>query len=608
MKLTKAQIIGFQSFSDSGLIEFSGGMNLIVGQNNVGKSSILRAFMPDLADDRHRSPNTWEEFKLPMPIVHLTISFNNTEFRDCLLLNSRSFIPVKYNDDYPAYVPKLLEKAEHEINIVQRPGQHPTTDYPGHRDFVWNENQHKVAIRVMADGGNLNYSAEGTDNDSSAEIVIGLWRREMFYFSAERMNIGRSAPDNAPRLSPNASNLPSVLLTLQGDRGDLFQKLVRHMREVFSTVGNVSVTPVSGVGLVEVRVWPTERMERVQLSFPLLQSGTGVAQVMSIFVAVMTVENAVIIIDEINSFLHPAAVKTLLRILQTEYSNHQYIVSTHAPEVIASSNPRNILLVQREGYESRITKLDIASVDALREVASQLGVSMADVFAADRVIWVEGPTEELCFPFIYAQGVGRAVPKGIIFTSVLTTGDFNAKRRDKALVYEIYQRLTTVAIPLLSAAIFSFDTEKLTNTEKEKMIQDSRGALHFLPRRLIECYMVYPDAICKFISDRDLTNQTIILPNVVEAKIKEVAERDKYKGCSWTNDLFDQGWLAKVDAANLIADVCGEISEQRVTFNKKDDTLSLLQIIQVEAPERLSELKDYVEGLVNAVSERQAAG
>jgi predicted ATP-dependent endonuclease of OLD family len=67
MKLLAAQVIGFQSFSDSGKIEFTDGINLIVGQNNAGKSAFLRALQIDLPNDRHRNSDKWEDFKLPNP-------------------------------------------------------------------------------------------------------------------------------------------------------------------------------------------------------------------------------------------------------------------------------------------------------------------------------------------------------------------------------------------------------------------------------------------------------------------------------------------------------------------------------------------------------------
>jgi AAA15 family ATPase/GTPase len=50
-------------------------------------------------------------------------------------------------------------------------------------------------------------------------------------------------------------------------------------------------------------------MERRELGFSLDSSGTGVSQVVAILTVMAMFTQAVIVIDEINSFLHPAAAK-----------------------------------------------------------------------------------------------------------------------------------------------------------------------------------------------------------------------------------------------------------------------------------------------------------
>ena len=85
MKLTKLRIEGFQSFSDSGELEFLDGINLIIGQNNAGKSALLRAMLPTLSDDRHRSRDIWQTFRLPQPKISFTINAPGAEIRDLIL-------------------------------------------------------------------------------------------------------------------------------------------------------------------------------------------------------------------------------------------------------------------------------------------------------------------------------------------------------------------------------------------------------------------------------------------------------------------------------------------------------------------------------------------
>lgn len=602
MRLRKIRVEGFQSFLDSGDIEFSDGFNLIIGQNNSGKSALLRAMLPVTPDDRHRTPDCWEQFKLPVPKITFTLDGSGSEIHDwALRAGGQTFFPVPNQQiiDVSLAMTNVYDIGSIAITASRVYNSGLTAPYPSHGLFEYQHGQQTCALLTPING-NLHIQLAYRADDTLPDLFWTAWNQDMFYFTAERLTIGEAPSGHGVRLHSNAANLPNVLHTLNSERGDVFQKLVDHVREIFPTVGNLSVRSTRGPNNFEIRIWPTNAMERVELSFPLNSSGTGVAQVIAILTAIMTVESTVIIIDEINSFLHPAAVKSLLRILQTEYTNNQYIISTHAPEVIGFSNPKTIHLVKREGYELTVTCLNLTNVNEFREVAEHLGVSMADVFAADRVIWVEGPTEEICFPYLYRALSGRPLPRGTIITSVAATGDFNRKR-DREIVYEVYRRLSSAAATLVVATVFSFDTEELSDTEKDGMAKEADGRLSFLPRRHFECYLVDPAAIANLIVAKDPRSVVSATKETVEVKLTELAADQKLKIEEWNGDVEDVDWLTKVDAAKLIARVTAELSEHRATFNKKDDSLALLKDILARDPNKMTPLYEYVKSLIDAV-------
>lgn len=605
MRLRKFQVQDFQSFSDSGEIDFADGFNLIIGQNNAGKSALLRAMLPAIPDDRHRTPAAWESFRLRRPKTTFGIEVSGSELRDSVLrIGGSHFIPIRENEprEIQGVMEEFFDRETLLLSVSRMPGESFTTsDYPSHGLFVETPGARRACIMATPVEGSVRADLQYRNEDSVAALLWDGWLREMFYFTAERMTVGEAAPGHAERLTSNAANLPNVLHTLSNERGDVFRRIIGQLRDVFSTVGNVSVRTRPENHNLEIRVWPTQAMERVELGFPLNSSGTGVAQVIAILTAMVTADKAVIIIDEINSFLHPAAVKALLRILQTEYSQHQYIISTHAPEVIAFSNPKTIHLVKRDGYESQVVRLDTEKVGEFREVAEHLGVSMADVFAADRIIWVEGPSEELSFPYLYQQFGGEPLPRGTAFTSVAATGDLNRKR-DRQIVYEVYNRLSSAAATLVVSVMFSFDSEDLTDAEKRDMVRDARGRLLFLPRRHIECYAVDPTAVTNMIIAKDPESEGVVTAEVVAAKFAELAASRRFAIPEWNGEITNENWLSKVDAANLIARATAELSDQRASFQKKEDTLGLFQDILLRDPAPLRPLYEYVRSLVQAVA------
>jgi predicted ATP-dependent endonuclease of OLD family len=152
---------------------------------------------------------------------------------------------------------------------------------------------------------------------------------------------------------------------------------------------------------LEIRVWFIDPItEREDLAIALSQCGTGVGQVLAIlYILITSQEPRIIIIDEPQSFLHPGAAKKLIEILR-EFPQHQYFISTHSPEIISSANPSKIVKLQYEDCETKASLIDSRETAEQRSLLAEIGVRLSDVFGADNILWVEGPTEERCLPLI----------------------------------------------------------------------------------------------------------------------------------------------------------------------------------------------------------------
>jgi hypothetical protein len=468
----------------------------------------------------------------------------------------------------------------------------------------------ELYMRLSVENGRVTPSdivgsgSSGT-RDVLEEALEYLWFTNLFSFSAQRYSIGTCGYGQHDRLAPNASNLAGILFKLQGRQGTLFQQLIEHLCEVFSTVRNLSVAPSANA--LEILVWPTKKQLQPELSFDLDHCGTGVAQVIAILTIAMTFERAVIIIDEISSFLHPAAAKALLRIIQTNYAQHQYIIGTHSPEVLSAGNPATVHIIRRNGYDSVVERVNLGELDQLRDVADDLGISMTDVFGAEQIIWVEGRTEELCFPLIYEVASGQ-LPRRLIVTPVVATGDFNAKGRRGELVFQIYDRVSRAASPLVRPVAFSFDREALTDEERQRLEerskgQRSKGRLLFLPRRHFECFLLDPAAIAAFINNHvpDLA-EPVSADNVL-VYLKSAGGNPEFKASQqWQGDILDEIWLAEVDAAALLKETCNQLTGNCLEFSKTGHSLELLRHILSHNRESLGELIDYVKKLIGLAS------
>jgi energy-coupling factor transporter ATP-binding protein EcfA2 len=588
MRIKCFKLEGYSSFRDTGMVNLEPGFNLFIGQNNSGKSALLRSLLLPLQDNRHRSLKVFQNHRLPPPTMQIELTLSRLELEDSFLARTgHSVLWSQNNVDF--FSMELTD--ESQFAFKQPAGQLFQLTPPS---------SPTKCIMLYSGIGRLEHRGDSNGIDNTSEFIAPHYQSNLFFFDAQRFAVGKcNAQASHSRLQSRADNLPAILSELQGRQPTTLDTLCRYLREIFSTVHTISTSAApDDRGSTVIWVWPTEHQHDPELQFELDNCGTGVSQVLAILTVALTMKRAIIVIDEINAFLHPSAVKALLRILQTHHSEHQYIISAHSTEVMVAASPSTVHLIRRIGYDSTVERLDLGKIASLREAARELGVSMTDVFAADRIIWVEGASEANCFPFLYAKLLGE-IPQGTKFSPVATTGDFQSKKVSFKRVSDIYDTIAKHMVPLVEQVAFSFDRERLTEKQATELENKSNGRLLLLPRRCFECYLLDPSAISQLIQTHVPDLAKTATSEAVACKLKELGGLPEFGASGvWNSDLVEPKWLEKVDGARLIDKVVSDITETRLRFDKVRDTIVLARHISGNRPSALDGLKSYLDQLM----------
>jgi hypothetical protein len=586
------------------MIEFEPGLNLIVGQNNSGKSLILSSLKLKSGNTPHKNPSLYENERVIRSTFSVLVEVSGRELETAALRRGGTItIPVpsrRIRDQ--SYVEEIFQSPELDLRLTKdaKGTFSAQDDRPSLEGFPlpWEH-----GFNLTMQNGRVRYASLSGRGENIPELVGDIWDRHVFFFAPQRFNVAKLSYGRHERLDETASNLPGVLALLIGEQGHIFAKIVRHMRELFPSVKNVSVTNLQS-GHFEIRIWPTEQMITPELSQSLEVNGTGLSQALAILTAAATTDSSVLLIDEVNTFLHPGAAKSLMRILTSEYATHQYIVSTHSSEIIGMGLASSIHFIKRDEYASSVTKMDMRKLDDIATISAHIGISPADVFGYEKVVWVEGQTEELCFASVVAS-ISALADARVKFISVVATGDLGAKRKDRELVLGIYTRMTSTISALLEGPVFSFDREGLSADDVESLRRRSKYRVMFLPRRNLECYLIHPEAIAELFA-RDHPH---LAESASEGRIQDtiaaIAGERKYGAADkWNGDVYDVRWLAAVDGAKIVADTFSSISDAEVEYRKTAHSLSILSIILRTAPEHLAELIEYVAAVTEKASVR----
>jgi predicted ATPase len=630
MYLSKFQLFNYKSFLDSGLLEFTPGINIIVGANNSGKTALLEALTMNFDNVHHRSLKTFprrDSQVKPKSNLQLSLTFEKYEFKSFIdfILDQPSghFLGMRMPQDRHLNPDTLLSLFQEWLDT---PGSAKIELFFSPQESI---NPKNIQVNGLKSNLHLYWLQDGGSPDNSYSFWFlnrgidnylkwdgqgwhsgrgGLYipaeffyrfRNSIYRFYAERLNVGSCPFGDNCQLKADASNLAEVLGVLQGTNSERFNRFNRLVSLIFPDIKRIAVQPKAGSRL-EIMVWSIEpETEREDLSFPLSACGTGIGQVLAILYVVLTSqEPRTIIIDEPQSFLHPGAAKKLVEILrEKEFAKHQYFMATHSPMIIAAANPSTIVKLRYEDCETTASVMNSEDVKEQRSLLAELGVSLSDVFGADNILWVEGPTEERSFPLILEE-VAKKPLRGTQILAIKDIGDLQGKRAH--VIFDIYDKLSGGKSLFPPAIGFVLDSESRSEREIEDLKRRTHNPVEFLPRRMYENYLLHPEAIAIVINKEDESREEPLSSTEVQEWLDKTKQEGHYlpKGVQ-KEGLSDSEWLCKVDGANLLKSLFTEFSEARVEFSKTKHSFELTEWLVEKEPDRLSELAEFLQNVLD---------
>lgn len=607
MRIASVRLENLKSFRDSGNITLTPGFNVIVGQNNAGKTTLLQSLSRS-SGPVHRSIGTIPTRFSPIviePIVTITFEFESGEILDALWQSygTNNFgVPVSRSqgdfDNQALSVLRSLSSSERFVRFKYVGGRLEDARLSQHFDLQITDS------RVFKYSVQREFVSAGHDGNVTQSFAFGVanWAKGRIYsFDAERLNLGEGGIGPNPELLANASNLAQVLHYFKNRSDSRFRRFVQHVRQVFPDITDITIPPISE-NRARIQIWSIDpETDRDDLAMSLSDCGTGIGQALAMLYVVVNSEYPrPILIDEPQSFLHPGAVRKLFDIFK-QYPQHQYIITTHSPTAVTAANPQTILLVRKEGSESKISTIDVNETKQMQLLLSDVGARLSDVFGADNILWVEGQTEEQCFPVIMSDILNQPL-LGTSILGVVHTGDLDGKHA--RTVFQIYKRLSKGKGLLPPAIGFIFDREGRSETEMEDLKRESEGAVRFLSRRLYENYLLNPQAIAELMSSIDGFRDTPV-------EDSEVANWLENQG--WGKDYFPrqnaaeyqkhnkqrdeqawEWWRVNVHGANILIKMFSDLSETRVSYEKIEYGLWLTRWVIQNAPHDLNEVTNLL--------------
>ena len=196
-------------------------------------------------------------------------------------------------------------------------------------------------------------------NQTTARVLLHLLRNcavHQFHDTSERSNfkIGWDAQDNN-YLRSDGGNLAAVLLRLEREDPRRFETICRHIGRVLPVFDRFLIEESHGKALLR---WKAKGMDK---TFGAHLTSDGSLR----FFALVTLLNLppemlpdVILLDEPELGLHPAAVTLLGGMIRSLSTDRQIIVATHSPLLVDGFDLDQILMLDLHEGRTEIRRLD----------------------------------------------------------------------------------------------------------------------------------------------------------------------------------------------------------------------------------------------------------
>lgn len=380
-------------------LEYIGDLAILIGTNSSGKSNLLEAifvFFNEFDPSIERNIGSIDEY-----VWFDRVPDNPVEFALTFELDK-----IELEDLLPSEILQQIEiKEKNDLDIIRLITGKPTA-------AAWRTQEVKVNNISFIKDAKFVFQpkmeqppqpspAKTPPADFSGAILQKLSQR--FKGQFRLISAARNTPTAPTGVSMRSTFLQPQILS---DLTNLGQPIGRPRSEekrwieIDENVRRACRT-ISDLRIMGSRV--TTREKGSDMYFPIEATGGGYQEIIGLLCQLLKEERVALGIEEPELHLHPELARQFLSVMKELSTKNQIFVSTHSTAFVDQADLKNTWIVRKEGKETQVFR--IKEPKELKNVLHELGLRPSDIFYANGVIFVEGPTEKTVLP-IWASKMG----------------------------------------------------------------------------------------------------------------------------------------------------------------------------------------------------------
>lgn len=445
MKLVKIKIKNFLSIKNEQVLKLNDGITSLVGLNEAGKTSVLKAMLKLNGNRIEQSEKNKKLKTSPSLISGYFRLFKdeiikiNDELDSIIKLDENiqycveiyvddedgvgyNFYYLNDNNDYINAEEIFIDTINKEIKkyvSIDDSINHNQNDYDGILEYIkvlsTNENNNKEELSKIET--TVKFLKENSWSDSipkyefisfSAfnDVLKSKYTLEEVKTDKKVINILNIAGIKIEEIADDINS--EEVFAIQDMESKYVDIVTNKFKEIFKQVDDDFKLKIKIDSATKSVFFSTQDKTTDTMSIPIDMRSEGFKWYLSIYLTLYNyienndINNKVLLLDEPNLYLHAEAQKDLLeRVLKQEFKNIQIVYTTHSPYMIDPSNTNSIKIIEKDTqtniYNSTrdyaLKKENIKDVDALTPLMTALHLNIANELIAnsnDNLIIIEG--------------------------------------------------------------------------------------------------------------------------------------------------------------------------------------------------------------------------
>ena len=527
MKLLNLKLTNFRKISalPEPTITFNQDINVLVGANNAGKTSILNAIQR-LFKTEEITPRdlnylikdgsliiegevllTSEQWK-----SYLNISWGNSPFIPSLELDTLS----KQISQTPVSI--TLKKNYSYINRKQ-----VTILSNAELDF---ENLSKMVNRFSTSENEI-VAIQNTQSILANSNFYNVYKTPLYLDSKGKiLDNEKFIPLNQieEKTSDDYVNIRGLLYALKKKEPQKFEDFKKRLLEIFTEINDVDVFHDEALGQFELILHEKLRKNGTteNVSYDINNVGQGMQTLVLMLSTILLLKPSIVLMDEPEVHMHPSLIKEFVKYIQLLSVDTQFIITTHSLVLIQEVGLDKVFSLKNEIDQKGIIVSKVEDKNKLLETVQQLGYeidTLTYTLKPSVFVFTEGPSDK-DFILAFAEKAGLQTQINSFSISFIAMGGKGNRYKLANLINKLNEEF--IDAPLLMI----LDRDETTNTTIEeistKFFSKNPKRLHYLSKRQIENYLIDEKAI----------------KSIVAKKIKDDALLSQWGNENFNNKIF----------------------------------------------------------------------